>query len=486
MKPEELRIFQKLRSRAFKKSIAFHMPGHKRNTSFAPYLSHLGAQYDITEIPGFDNLQSPQDLILQTMEQAKLLWKSKHSFLLVNGSTGGILAAIYTMVSAKDKILVARNCHKSVYNAIELLDLQPVFLSPPINQELDICGSIDPETVKQALECNKDIQLVILTSPTYDGVLTDVASICNVAHKNNIPVLVDEAHGAHLGMHENFEKGAIFSNADIVIQSLHKTLPSLTQTAIAHICSDRIDPVAFQNSLSVFQTSSPSYLLLSSIDECVNLLLKEKHILFEKWLKNLDYLDEQLATLENIKPAYHGKSKNMVYKGIYSYDRAKLILSVKGTNISGQQLYERLKKQYNIVCEMYFDSYVLVMLSMCDNKHSIKSLCKALLCIDGEIKKQNSIEDFHQDISFKIPTTVLSIVETRKKKYEVVPLNNACGLISAEFIWAYPPGIPYIIPGEIITEKLIKQFTYLNKKGINLKSDYNHELGYICVIFDKI
>ncbi|HPB17928.1 MAG TPA: aminotransferase class V-fold PLP-dependent enzyme, partial [Clostridia bacterium] len=251
-------IFHKLRQPALQKSIPFHMPGHKRNMKCSAHLNKLGIRYDITEIPGYDNLHDPKDIIYDAMKKAEMLWNSKYSFFLVNGSTCGILAAISSLADPGDKIIVARNSHKSVYNAIELLDLQPVFLNLPICAELSIPGSINPEIVYNAISANPDAKMVFLTSPTYEGVISDIQSICDISHKMNIPVVVDEAHGAHLKLNEYFNNSAVSSSADIVIQSLHKTLPSLTQTAIAHICTNTVDRDKFQRYLSVFQTSSPS------------------------------------------------------------------------------------------------------------------------------------------------------------------------------------------------------------------------------------
>ncbi|HOD93174.1 MAG TPA: aminotransferase class I/II-fold pyridoxal phosphate-dependent enzyme, partial [Clostridia bacterium] len=330
MKIRKNTILNKLNESALKKIIPFHMPGHKRNIQCSMFLRKLGAKYDITEIPGYDNMHNPDGIILNVMQKAEKLWNSKRSFLLINGSTCGIQAAINTLADPKDKIIVARNCHKSVYNMIELQDLKPVFINPVINNELGIYGSIEPETLDKVLTNNPDAKLVIVTSPTYEGVISDIKSLCQVSHNHNVPIVVDEAHGAHLKLNRYFDNSAITAKADIVIQSLHKTLPSLTQTAIAHVCSNNINCENFQRNLSVFQTSSPSYILLSSIEGCIDLLLEKKDIIYTKWIKILDYLDSRLARLKNVKTFYHGLSKNIVYNGVFAYDRAKLVINTDG------------------------------------------------------------------------------------------------------------------------------------------------------------
>ncbi|MFA5341553.1 MAG: aminotransferase class I/II-fold pyridoxal phosphate-dependent enzyme [Clostridia bacterium] len=474
-------IFYKLNHNTLQNSIPFHMPGHKRNTRLSYHLKKIGLKYDITEIPGYDNLYNPDGIILNIMKKAKILWKSEKSFLLVNGSTCGILAAIKTLTEPNDKILVARNCHKSVYNAIELCNLEPVFVCPDINDELGISVSINPVKVKDSLLQHPDIKMIILTSPTYEGVISDIASICITAHSMNIPVVIDEAHGAHLGLNTYFNNSAVYAKADIVIQSLHKTLPSLTQTAIAHICSKSIDSKKFQRYLFVFQTSSPSYILLSSIEGCINLLLDKKDKLYTRWINNIEYIDYKLSYLKNIKPFYHGLSKNKAYSNISSYDRSKLLLSVKDCNINGKQLFDILMNEYGIICEMYTNSYVLAMLSMCDKKSSIKKLCNALLKIDT-ILSHSTKQKNNPQITLPLPERIIDINTARKLETAVIPISESQERICAEFLWAYPPGVPFLIPGEKITSELISLLNDMLFNGIALQSDYNNPSGYISVL----
>ena len=481
MKTPEKSILNRIKQPDIQKSIPFHMPGHKRNVNFNKHLNKIGIRYDFTEIPQLDNLQAPEGIIKNVMNKAQLLWNTKKSFLSVNGSTCGINAAVATLADLKDNIIVARNSHKSVYNAIELLDLEPVFIAPAFNNKLNISGSILPETVYNAIFCNPDAKTVLLTSPTYDGVISDIKAICDISHKMNIPVIVDEAHGAHLHLSNCFGNSAISANADIVIQSLHKTLPGLTQTAIAHICTDRIDVNRFQRYLSVFQTSSPGYPLLSSIEGCIDLLLGKKDTLYSDWIKNIDYIDNRLANLKNIKAFYHGLSKNEVYGNIYAYDRSKLLLSTDNLSLNGKQLFDMLMKDYGIICEMYTNSYVLAMLSMCDKKSSIRKLCNALEEIDLTCS-ENDAPALKNTQTYDIPKRCMSIREARNKRSTGIPVSEAQGHICAEYIWAYPPGIPYLIPGEKITLEITDILKEAIDNGIALKTDNNNKQGYITVL----
>ncbi|MDD4715945.1 MAG: aminotransferase class I/II-fold pyridoxal phosphate-dependent enzyme, partial [Oscillospiraceae bacterium] len=238
-----------------------HMPGHKRNPSFfslpSPY------EIDFTEVEGLDMLHDAQGILLDGMRRAAGLYGSSHTFYLVNGSTCGILSGITSCTRKGDRILVARNCHQSVYNAIGLQDLQAVYLLPEPDLAFGIWGSVSPAQVKRALDQYQDIRLIVLTSPTYEGVVSDISAIAKLSHERGIPLLVDEAHGAHLGFSPKFPQNSVQAGADLVIHSLHKTLPAPTQAALIHINGTLVDPEQVRRQLAVFETSSPSYVLMA-------------------------------------------------------------------------------------------------------------------------------------------------------------------------------------------------------------------------------
>lgn len=255
-----------------------HMPGHKRNTELLG--RELPYGIDLTEIDGFDRLHDSDGILKDVADLASELYGSRRSFLLVNGSTGGILASVRAAVQYGDRILMARNCHQSVYHAAEVNGLKTAYLIPETDAETGICGSIAPAALEGALEEYPDAKLVVITSPTYEGVISDVRALCSLAHKKNIPVLVDEAHGAHLGFSAFFPGEALQNGADLVVTSLHKTLPALTQCALAHVGGRLISPERVARQLSIFETSSPSYVLMASIDRCLGILRASKEELF--------------------------------------------------------------------------------------------------------------------------------------------------------------------------------------------------------------
>ena len=266
-------LYEELKKYCSSDSYPFHMPGHKRNME-----NLIGNPYaiDITEIDGFDNLNDPQDIIKQSMEETAKFYGTKNTFYLVNGSTVGILAAITAVCKRGDKLLMARNCHKAVYNAVRLLELEPIYLPLQYLPKKKVFIGIDEERLQSILEENPDIKAVIITSPTYEGIVMHIQRIKMWIKQYKIPLIVDEAHGAHFPFYEKFPKSAITKGADIVIQSVHKTMPAFTQTALLHLCSDMVSADTLQDCISIYQTSSPSYLLMAGIECAIAYGIEEK------------------------------------------------------------------------------------------------------------------------------------------------------------------------------------------------------------------
>ncbi len=422
--------------------IPLHMPGHKRNIKL------LGKKYpydiDITEIDGFDNLHNPTGVIKDIEHKISKLYASDASFILVNGTTCGILAAISTVVKQGDNILVARNCHKSVYNAIELNKANAIYLCPEYDK-YGIAQNINPEDVLNAIESNS-IKLVVITSPTYEGVISDVDSICKIAHSKNIPVIVDSAHGAHY-----FER----SSADITVMSLHKTLPALTQCAVAHINGNLVDKDLFRVKLSVFETSSPSYLLMSSVESSIDFVNNNLN-LFASYYKNLDSFYNKTADLKHLKAFhYHDKGKIIVYSG--------------DSNITGVELAEILRSEYNIEVEMALNNYILAIITICDDAGNLNAFTKSLLTIDSTLKF-NDDSDQH---NFCLPQKLYESYEVEKTN-NVFQLNEALNKVSCEYVWAYPPGVPLLIPGEVVSQDILNNFNILLNNNVQIHSTYGN------------
>ncbi|MCF0132969.1 MAG: aminotransferase class I/II-fold pyridoxal phosphate-dependent enzyme [Blautia sp.] len=468
----EKRLYQKLIEYKEGNVYPFHMPGHKRN----PQLLECGFPYemDITEIDGFDNLHHPVDILLEAQERMARLYQVKKSFYSINGSTAAILSAISATVPKGGKILIARNCHKAVYHGICLRDLQPLYVFPEIlNSAIGLNGEIAPTKVRKILEEHPDVQAVLITSPTYDGIVSDVRTIAEIVHKNNIPLIVDEAHGAHFPFSDRFPESAITAGADLVIHSLHKTLPSPTQTAVLHVCSDRTDIERLRLFMGIYQTSSPSYVLMAAMDACVSLLEENAAGLFHKYCADLNWLRSELRQCRNIQLI-----EPEIGRDIYDYDPSKLILSLQHTPLNGPRLHQLLREKYHLEMEMEAEGYVLALTSVGDTKEGFQRLATAIREIDAEFQHPESMPKGN-----KIPK---QDGNTKKRKEQPiyqkmkpadaieagttsVPLAECIGKTSAEFAYIYPPGIPLIVPGEVITGQIVQNMRKCTEAGLALQ-----------------
>lgn len=436
----------------------FHMPGHKRQK---PQDSLFPYNVDITEIDGFDNLHHAEGILLEAMEQAAKLWGSKKSFFLVNGSSSGLLAGIRALTKRGDKVLVARGCHRAVYHALELCGLQPIYMQAEWVEEMQISGSIQPETVEKHLQKHPDCKVVILTSPTYEGVVSDIAVIAKIAHQYGAYLLVDEAHGAHLGFSEGFPDTAVHLGADVVVQSLHKTLPCPTQTAILHVCTEQVDATEVGRQLSVFQTSSPSYVFMAEMDGCISLLKGEGERLFAAYEKRLSVFYEKMEKLEHIKLCRPENSSL-----VFAYDKGKLLFFTGNCNLSGVELSDILRGKYELEMEMSQPLHTLAMTSIFDTDEGMERLAKAMLEMDKKVLPAKQPLAKGQML---LPQRVCDIEDALQGKTIEITLKDSVGNVSADFLWAYPPGIPLVAPGEKISQDVLAQACYLQKYGVHVQ-----------------
>lgn len=436
--------------------LPMHMPGHKRNEELAPYLAALTARLDVTEVDGLDDLHHPNGILRDGMAQTAALWGSHRAFWLVNGSTCGILAGIYAAVPTGGKVICARNCHKSVYNGLSLVQAEPVFLLPDTDHLAGISGPISPESVTAALDQNPDAKLVIITSPTYEGVLSDIAGICRISHARGVPLLVDEAHGSHLGFGYGFPDGAVHAGADIVIHSLHKTLPSLTQTAVLHFSGNLIDERCIENGLAVFETSSPSYLLMASISGCVELIKTRGKELFFAWQDHLKSFYSRTGDLHNLA----------VMACEWLRDPSKIVIFTGSAGMTGSELAEILRRKYRIETEMAAGNYIVAMTGMGDTAETLGAFADAVLDIDLHTSKADP-EYIPAPV---LPERTMTPAQAAYLPNTAVPLALSAGKISAEYVWAYPPGVPLIVPGEIISENLLSSIHRYTEMDVCLRS----------------
>lgn len=457
----EKRLVDMLRGYTCSDSLPMHMPGHKRNPKF-DWLVPLGEALDITEIYGFDDLNDPEGIFQNLGRLAADTCGSELAIPMVNGSTGGILAAVKAALPHREAMLIARNCHKAVYNAGELFADDIEFAMPAFSDRWGICGSITPEQVKNALEEHGDIKLVAITSPTYEGIISDIGAISEVCHRYGAVLLVDQAHGAHLGF-GGFPERATKLGADIVVESLHKTLPSLTQTALLHLSGNLVDPSELKRCAAIFQSSSPSYLLSASVDGCVRFLTEHGDAEADSWLKNLRDFYEAAESLTRLKVMNPEEPDAAFFK----HDPSKILISCADADISGPELMERLRDELKIELEMASAEYVLAMTGMGDTKESLRRLFTALTSIDRGLKPPSRVRGV---FSLCLPERDMPINEALIKDKIDVPMSAAAGRTAGEYVWTYPPGIPMIVPGEKVDERMLQLFSNLRCDGVILRS----------------
>lgn len=439
-----------------------HMPGHKQNNKLS---SDFPYAFDVTEVGGFDDLHKPDGVLKLLNENIARLFGARQSFVLVNGSTSGVLAGIRTISASGDKILIAGNCHKSVMNAIELCNLEPIIIYPEALSSPEIFGSVQPSEIRKALKSNSDIKVVVITSPTYEGVISDISEIAEAVHEKGAVLMVDEAHGSHLGF-GTFPESAVKLGADLVVQSMHKTLAGMTQTAVLHVCSDRINIEFLKHNMSVFQSSSPSYVLMYSVENCLNLL--ENKIIMKDWYNRIITLRSDISKLKNIK-LFTPENTD-----IYAYDPSKILLY---GDFSGKDL-DRLLQQDGFYIEMSHQSYALAMTGLGDTDSGLKNFASAIKRLDGEISSIKS----HKEINLPPPPVQsLPINKSISMPQKLISTKHSAGYISGEYVWIYPPGMPIIYPGALITEELSEYICELEKSGENVQKTFS-DSGFISVI----
>lgn len=468
-------LFEELKTYGESDFYPFHMPGHKRNpdSGFLPEMYKI----DITEIDGFDNLHHAEGIIKNAQEKAASLYHSKETFYLINGSTVGILTSIAALSDRGKKLIMARNCHKAVYHGAFLNQLETEYIYPKMIEEFGISDGITAQQVEDKIQeiilregisdeqAGKLIAGIVVTSPTYDGILSDVNSIVKIAHNYGIPVIVDQAHGAHFGFHSAFPENAVSDGADLVIHSTHKTLPAPTQTALLHYNSLLVSLETVKKYLRIYQSSSPSYVLMAGIDSCMDFVKREGQERLEQLLISRKELSERSKELKKMK-IY----PSMLERGINGHDISKiffqgteepgrLLISVRGSGFTGQQLYDVLRETYHLQMEMCASDYVIAILSMMDRKEGFDRLWKALsetdkLLTNTEKNTKEEKTQFPEYCHFQ-PDAVLKISDAYMAEEESVPLREAKGRIVSEFVNLYPPGIPLLVPGEKIDDKMI-------------------------------
>lgn len=458
-------LFERLARYNASSALPMHMPGHKRQKD---YLGGI-AQYDITEVTDFDDLHHPEGILKEAMEEAASIYHSEASYFLVNGSTCGILSAITAATKPGDKILISRNCHKSALNAVAILQLNPIWLEPPVVSEIHVYGSISPSSVKEAFAKHPEISAVLLVSPTYEGIVSDIRTIGDLCHRQGIPLIIDAAHGAHFRFGAQFPPDALSCGADIVVESLHKTLPALTQTAILHLQGTRICRDRLNYALQCYESSSPSYLLIASAIECLKTMTEQGDKLMEEYSENLTLLRKALSEQEESFLL----SKNSE-DTVFDYDPGKITIGFHGYH--GGELHKLLHRRH-IETEMAAPGYIVAMTSPFDSKENLFRFQNALVRLRQELPRRGNIP--FPSIEIRHGDKAMLPGETLYAEKEMLPLEEAQNRVAAETVYLYPPGSPLIAAGEYIHPEDIETIKECEEKGFTVHGIKNRRINVV-------
>jgi arginine/lysine/ornithine decarboxylase len=472
-------ILKKMEEYMSKVYVPFHMPGHKenkRNFEELEFIRENLYKIDKTEVPGLDNLHVPEGMILKAQVLAAKAFKAEKSYFLVNGSTCGIYSMITGVTKPGDKIIVQRNCHRSIYMAAFVGQLEVSYINPEINEEFDIPAGLSLTSVIEAMEANQDAKAIVVTYPSYYGICSDLQAIISEAHKRNILVLVDEAHGAHLPFNDRLPKPSILLGGDASVVSVHKSLPALTQTSILNINksvanSPLIDNIGFM--LRLFQSTSPSYVLMASIDAARNIMERDGEKLLDELLENINEFELKIDQLKGFKLL---DRKQLGKNSIANLDRTKIVINSK---IGGVELATKLQQQFNIIVEMADIHNVVLIASVGDSKEYFDTLYQAIEKISEETNIAISQPTFGKAPEY-IP--YCSMREAYYSEKKNIRLTEAFNRISAEMIVPYPPGIPLILPGEKITLEMIQYIEILKNAGIQITGMEDTTSEYVKVL----
>lgn len=473
----------------------FHVPGHKGGYSFlgdstSSFDPILGI--DLTELSGLDNLHDPQGIIAEAQQLAAKCFKAEHTYFLVNGSTVGNLAMILATLQKGEQVIVQRNSHLSVFHGLALAEAEAILLEPEICPLFDVPVGLSLSQIKEALLCYPEVKAIIFTYPNYYGFASEIEELIQYAHQNNLLVLVDEAHGAHFGQSKALPPSAMQLGADMSVQSTHKMLSSMTMTSMLHVQGDRVCLEDLQYYLRSLQSSSPSFPLLASLDVARAQLEGMEGEQWDEALEGAEQLRRDIAALQKYEVSQARKKGRSPLT--YHMDPFKLLIQ-PSWHMTGYQLQEILEES-GIYSELSDPRNVLLTLPIIPNQtwntRLLEALQKAADSHSDHIKTQllqinkEDIPPPKKGLSHSAPLAKIKMKVYRWAEKEEVPLQQAVGRSVAEFITPYPPGIPLLVPGEVIKEEMVDYIKALQKQGAFFQGKGNKEFDTILVAQGKI
>lgn len=444
--------------------VPFDVPGHKRgrgNPELADFLGYKCVGIDVNSMKPLDNLCHPVSVIKESEELAAEAFGAAHAFLMVGGTTASIQSMILSCCKKGDKIIMPRNVHRSVINALVLCGAKPVYVNPDVDNHLGISLGMKVEQLKNAIFDNPDAVAVFVNNPTYYGICSDLRTIVDVAHQYGMKVLADEAHGTHFYFGDDMPISAMAAGADMASVSMHKSGGSLTQSSLL-LTGSSVNSGYVRQIINLTQTTSGSYLLLSSLDiSRRNLALRGKKS-FAKIMELADYARGEINKIDG----YYAFSKEMINNSsVYDFDMTKLSVHTLDIGLAGIEVYDILRDEYDIQIEFGDLGNILAYLSIGDRRQEVERLVSALADIKRRYKKDKTGMLSQEYIP---PTVVMTPQESFYSHKESLPIKETKGRICSEFVMCYPPGIPVLAPGEEITDKIIDYILYAKEKGCSI------------------
>ncbi len=469
-KQKKTPFFTKLKQYGQKNVAPFDVPGHKLGKVPNDLLRYTGPkiyELDSNSPIGLDHLNKPVGVIKESEALMAEACNAEKAYFITNGTTIGILAMIMTVCKAKDKILLPRNVHKSVINGLILSGAIPVFMKPNIDTDLGIANGVSLETVQEAIEENPDAKAIFVINPTYFGVISDLKKIAEIAHQNDMSVVVDEAHGAQFYFSEKLPYSAMDAGCDISALSMHKTAGSFTQSSVILCQGERVDHHRLRASLNMLQSTSPSSLLLASLDVARKTMYFQGAKRIEKVLQLAKETRDKLNQIPGIQTF---DKDYFINRGSFGFDETKLIIRVSDLGLSGFEVYQMMRKIANVQLELAESHIVLAVITIGTTKQHLDKLVSGFKKLSEKYYKQRDMLE-KIEFEYQFPEPYTRPREAYHAPNKVVTLDDAIGEIAAEQVMIYPPGIPILIPGEIISESVINEIKFYMRKGSALQSD---------------
>lgn len=459
-------LFEAVKKYVNDEVISFHVPAHKQGKGLKEYGEYLGEtvlKIDANGMPDLDNACNPVGVILEAEKLCAHAFSAQNAYFLVNGTTAGVQAMILSTCGTGDEIILPRNVHKSTFGGLILSGAVPTYIQPEIDAEFGIANNIEVDNFKECVNNHPHAKAVFVLNPTYYGMASDLKAIVRHAHRNNMVVLADEAHGGHMSFHSKLPLTAMEVGADMSAVSLHKTIGSMTQTAVLLTRGNIVDPDNVKQVINLTYTTSASYVLMSSIDIARKQMSLHGESMLEETLQLVKWAKEEINKIEGLNTLDKDKKCQV---GCYDFDETKLVVNVSKTGLTGYEMENLLREKHNIQIELSDMYNILAIVGIGEKKKNMQALIKGLKDIVKEVpeKKQRRIKF--------IPSNPQVIVSPRDAFYsnkKSVSLSSSIGEISGEMIMAYPPGIPIICPGERISKDVIEYVKELKIESVMLQ-----------------